>query len=76
MKVHFASEAHTKAAFTHAKVGTYGYQEIETQKNEVVRLLDEAGNTFPADAVFGYEVVDDNPPPPAWAIIEAPVKVA
>lgn len=47
-------------------IGTLGYQEIDSARMEVVRLLDESGNPFPADAVFGYEVVDADPPMPNW----------
>jgi hypothetical protein len=66
MKVSNASEAHSRKAKGHAKVGSFGYQEIESGRMEVVRLLDERGQPFPPDAVFGYEVVDANPPMPKW----------
>jgi hypothetical protein len=66
MKVSNASEAHSRKAKGHAKVGSFGYQEIDPVRMEVVRILDERGQPFPADAVFGYEVVDANPPRPKW----------
>lgn len=66
MKVSYASEAHSRKAKAHAKVGTFGYQELTPDTLELVRLLDERGQPFPADAVFGYEVVDANPPIPKW----------
>lgn len=65
-KVKAASELHGKKAKAHKMVGTFGYQEIDTARMEAVRLLDDAGNPFPPDAVFGYEVVDANPPRPKW----------
>lgn len=67
-KVKLASEAHGKKARTHKMVGAFGYQEIDSVRMEVLRLLDEHGNPFPADAVFGYEVVDAQPPMPNWGI--------
>ncbi len=73
MKVQQASECHRKNCRTHGLVGVFGYQEIETSKMEVQRLLDEAGNPFPADAVFGYEVVDADPPMPVWGIPDNPI---
>lgn len=73
-KVSHASENHRKKALGHAKVGTFGYQELTPDTLELVRLLDEEGNPFPPDAVFGYEVVDAKPPLPVWA--RPPVKPA
>lgn len=71
-KVGIVSEAHGKKAKAHKMVGTFGYQEVDPARMEVVRLLDEAGNPFPADAVFGYEVVDAEPPMPTWGIPDPP----
>lgn len=68
MKVKHASEANAKRARTHMQTGTFGYQEIDPTKMEVVRLLDEAGNPFPAGAVFCYEVADAEPLMPSWGI--------
>ena len=70
-KVSHASEAHQRKARNPAKagtfgVGTFGYQELTPDTLELVRLLDEQGKPFPADAVFGYEVVDADPPMPKW----------
>lgn len=67
-KVKAASELHGKKAKAHKMVGTFGYQEIDPARMEVVRLLDDAGQPFPTDAVFGYEVVDAEPPMPKWGI--------
>ena len=67
-KVSHASEVHSKKARGHAKVGTFGYQELTPDTLELVRLLDEQGKPFPPDAVFGYEVEDANPPMPKWGI--------
>lgn len=66
MKVSNASENHARKAKGHAQVGTFGYQELDPVKLELVRLLDESGRPFPPEAVFGYEVVDADPPMPKW----------
>lgn len=68
MKVKYLSQSSTKRAFDHAMVGTFGYQEIDSATMTVVRLLDESGQPYPRDAIFGYEVVDVEPPMPAWGI--------
>ena len=62
-----ASENHTRKAKSHAKVGTFGYQKLDPVKLELVRLLDEQGKPFPPDAIFGYEIVDVEPPTPTFA---------
>ena len=68
MKVQNASEHHSKMSTQNRLCGAFGYQEIDSSKMEVLRLLDEAGNPFPKDAVFGYEVVDAEPPMPIWGV--------
>lgn len=68
MKAKQASEMHRRMAFSHRMVGTFGYQEIDPIDSKVIRLLDEAGNPFPPDMVFGYDIADANPPFPAWGI--------
>lgn len=67
-KLKVISESHTKQAKAHKKVGTFGYQEIDSSRMEVMRLLDEEGNLVPSNAVFCYEVVDSDPPMPGWGI--------
>lgn len=61
-----AGEATVEAMKSHARVGTFGYQVIDESVMEVVKLVDEAGGDLPAGAVYGYEIVDTNPPAPAW----------
>ncbi|HKQ25167.1 MAG TPA: hypothetical protein VJT81_12065 [Burkholderiales bacterium] len=62
-----AAEAEQRAAGRHKTAGTFGYQVLNDAGTHVARLVDEAGNDLPAQAVFSYEVVDDHPPLPAWA---------
>lgn len=66
MKVKHASEANSRKAFGHPKVGTFGYQEIDSSTMKVLAIKDDQGNPFPAGDVFGYEVADADPPMPAW----------
>lgn len=62
-----AVEAEARAASKHEKAGTFGYQVFNDAGTHVTKIVDEAGNDLPAQAVFSYEVVDDHPPLPAWA---------
>ena len=62
-----AAEAETLAARKHKKAGTFGYQVLNETGNGVAMILDEAGDYLPAQAVYRYEVVDTDPPLPAWA---------
>ena len=62
-----AVEQAQAALLQHKKAGTFGYQVLNDAGTEVVKIVDEAGNDLPATAVYSYEVVDDDPPLPAWA---------
>jgi hypothetical protein len=62
-----AAEAETRAARKHKKAGTFGYQVLNETGNGVAMILDEAGDYLPAQALYRYEVVDENPPLPEWA---------
>ena len=62
-----AAEAEARAASQHERAGTFGYQVFNDAGTHVIKLVDEAGNDLPTQAVFSYEVVDDHPPLPAWA---------
>jgi len=62
-----APEAETRAASGDEKTGTFGYQVFNDGGTHVTKLVDEAGNDLPAQAVYSYEVVDDHPPLPEWA---------
>lgn len=61
------ANAAARAARAHKKVGTFGYQVLNEIGTVVEKLVDEAGNGLPAEAVFSYEVFDHHPPLPAWA---------
>lgn len=61
------ADAAARAAREHKKVGTFGYQVLNDAGTHVGYIVDEAGNYLPAKAVYSYEVVDDDPPLPAWA---------
>ena len=59
------AEPETRAAREHNKTGTFGYQVLnDSGAGDVV---DEAGNHLPEEAVYSYEVVDENPLLPEWA---------
>lgn len=60
-----AADAATRKAHKHKKVGTFGYQVLDDVGAHL--MVDEAGNDLPAQAVFSYEIIDDDPPLPAWA---------
>lgn len=60
-----AADAATRKAHKHKKVGTLGYQVWDNVRAHL--MVDEAGKDLPAQAVFSYEVIDDDPPLPAWA---------
>ena len=62
-----AAEAETLAATKHKKAGTFGYQVLNETGNGVAMILDEAGDYLPPQALYRYEVVDENPPLPEWA---------
>ena len=63
-----AAQAETRAARENKKIGTFGYQVLNDVGTHVGYIVDEAGNHLPAKAVYAYEVVDDNPPLPEWAM--------
>ncbi|HKQ24363.1 MAG TPA: hypothetical protein VJT81_07995 [Burkholderiales bacterium] len=62
-----AAEAETRASTEHPKVGTFGYQVLDETGSRVAMVVDEAGNHLPARALYTFEIVDENPPLPAWA---------
>ena len=62
-----SAEAEVRAAHQHQKVGTFGYQVLSAAGTHVAMVVDEAGNYLPVQAVYSYEVVDENPPLPEWA---------
>ncbi len=62
-----AADAEVRTARAHKKVGTFGYQVIDETGSRVAMVVDEDGDYLPAQAVYSFEVVDDNPPPPEWA---------
>ncbi len=57
----------TRVASAHKKVGTFGYQVFNKAGTYIAMIVDEAGDFLPVQALFSYEVVDDNPPLPQWA---------
>jgi len=61
-----ASADNSKKRSTHKMCGTFGYQIVDESGN-VESIVDEAGAPYPADAIYGYEVADANPPAPSWA---------
>lgn len=61
------AEVETQKATEHEKAGTFGYQIFNRAGTSIAMIVDEAGNHLPAKAVYTYEVVDENPPRPAWA---------
>ena len=62
-----AGEAQMSAMKAHARVGSLGYQVIDEAAMKVLALVDADGAALPAGAVYGYEVIDPNTAPPAWA---------
>lgn len=68
--LHDGEESLAKAAIAaslmHSRVGSFGYQEINDEGTEMVSIRDEAGNLFPATALYEYEIVDRDPPMPKW----------
>jgi hypothetical protein len=60
-------KAATRAEDENERVGTFGYQVFNKAETYIAMIVDEAGNYLPAKAVYTYEVVDENPPAPAWA---------
>jgi hypothetical protein len=61
------ADAATRAARENKKIDTFGYQVLNDSGTHVGYIVNEAGNHLPAKAVYSYEVVDDDPPLPAWA---------
>ena len=61
------AEAEMRAATTHQKVGTFGYQVFNKAGTYVAMVVDEAGAYLPVKALYTYEVVDEDPPLPEWA---------
>ena len=51
----------------HKKVGTYGYQVLNPVGSQVLKIVDQSGKDLPADAMYAFEVSDDDPPLPDWA---------
>ncbi len=62
-----AADAEERAARGHKKVGTFGYQILNEAGNRIAMVVDEAGEYLPVQALYSFEVVDENPPLPAWA---------
>jgi len=62
-----AADAEAHAASKHEKAGTFGYQLLDETGNRVAMVVDEAGDSLPTQAVYSFEVVDDNPPLTDWA---------
>ena len=62
-----AARAETRAATDHPKVGTFGYQVLDETRNRNAMVVDEAGDYLPAQALFTFGVVDEDPPLPQWA---------
>ncbi len=60
------AEAAARAAGEHERTGTFGYQVLADPDNRVAMVVDEAGDYLPVNAVYTYEVVDENPPLPMW----------
>jgi len=56
-----------RAAGVHGKVGTFGYQVFDKTGTYIAMVVDEAGDYLPTQAVFSYDIADENPPMPAWA---------
>ena len=61
------ADAETRAALEHRKVGTFGYQVFNKGGTYVALIVDEVGEYLPSQAVYSYELVDENPPLPQWA---------
>lgn len=61
------ADAETRAARAHKKCGTFGYQILNKAGTYVAMVVDESGEYLPRQAVYSYEVVDDDPPLPEWA---------
>ena len=55
------------ALLRHKKVGTFGYQVLNSAGTEMIKIVDESGRDLPAEAVYAFEVVDTYPSRPAWA---------
>jgi len=64
---HSAGEVVRLAMKAHPKVGSDGYQVLNDEGTEMLRVVDAAGKDLPASAVYGYEIIDQAPPLPAWA---------
>lgn len=62
-----AGIAAERAMREHPRVGTTGYMVIDTDRGELVKVVDDAGADLPAGVVYGYRVTDAEPAPPAWA---------
>ena len=62
-----AAEADTHAATEHLKVGTFGYQVLFEPDNRIAMVVDETGKYLPAQALYTFDVVDEDPPLPQWA---------
>ncbi len=62
-----AADAEVGAARAHRQVGTFGYQVLDETGSRVAVVVNEAGDYLPAQALYTFEVVDENPPLPLWA---------
>jgi hypothetical protein len=54
----------------HPMTARFGYQVLNDAGTEVLMLVDEAGEALPEGAVYGYEIVDQDPPSPAWVAVK------
>lgn len=55
------------AAGLHPMVGKEGYQVIDEQLGQVVRLVDADGNDLARDAACEYDLIEIDAPAPTWA---------
>ena len=62
-----AAEEDTRAATEHPKVGTFGYQVFSEPGHRLSSAVDETGKYLPAQALYTFDVVDEDPPLPQWA---------
>ncbi len=62
-----SAEGATPTGIEHEKAGTFGYQIFNKAGTYVAMIVNEAGEYLPVQAVYSYELVDENPPRPKWA---------
>lgn len=70
-----AALAAGRAMKQHAMVGRKGYQVLNGEGTEVVKVVDADGNDLPEGAVYGYSVTTTKPAMPDWAIKADAVEV-